>query len=119
MKKLLVLLAFVAGTVSLANAQQKASMTATIKTPTVQCEQCKQRIESYLAKEEGVYKYVVNYKNKTVKVSWTTDRTNLETIKTAIANAGYDADEVAANPDSYKKLPTCCKKPADGGGHKN
>lgn len=119
MKKLLVLLAVVAGTFSLASAQQKASMTATIKTPTVQCEQCKQRIESYLAKEEGVYKYAVNYKNKTVKVWWTTDRTNLETIKTAIANAGYDADDVAANPDSYKKLPTCCKKPEDGGGHKN
>ena len=118
MKKLLVLLAFVAGTFSLANAQQKAAMTATIKTPTVQCEECQKRIENYLVKEEGVYKYVVNYRNKTVKVSWYTDRTNLETIKTAIANAGYDADDVAANPDSYKKLPTCCKKPEDGGGHK-
>jgi len=118
MKKLLFLLAFVAGTASLANAQQKASMNATIKTPTVQCEECQKRIESYLAKEEGVFKYQVNYRNKTTKVWWTTDRTNLETIKTAIANAGYDADDVAANPDSYKKLPTCCKKPADGGGQK-
>jgi len=118
MKKLFVLLAFVTGAVSFANAQQKPSQSATIKTPTVQCEECQNRIGTYLAKEEGVYKYQVNYKSKNVKVSWYTDRTNLETIKAAIANAGYDADDVAANPDSYKKLPLCCKKPEDGGGHK-
>ncbi len=111
-------MALAMGTFSLANAQQKAELTANIKTPTVQCQECQQRIENYLAKEEGVVKYIVNYKNKTVKVWFMTDRTNLETIKTAIANAGYDADDVAANPDSYKKLPLCCKKTEDGGGHK-
>ena len=41
---------------------------------------------------------------------------NEETIKAAIANAGYDANEIAANPESYKALPKCCKKPEDGGG---
>jgi hypothetical protein len=45
------------------------------------------------------------------------DRTNVENIKTDIANCGYDADDVTAEPDSYKRLPTCCKKPEDGGGH--
>lgn len=111
------LLAFATGTVSVTNAQvQKSSMTVTIKTPTVQCESCKQRIENYLAREEGVYKAVVDYKRKTAKVSFYTERTNIETVKAAIANAGYDADDVAANPDSYKKLPLCCKKPEDGGG---
>jgi periplasmic mercuric ion binding protein len=117
MKKIMLLLAFAAGTVSATNAQvQKSSMTVTIKTPTVQCESCKQRIENYLAREEGVYKAVVDYKRKTAKVSFYTERTNIETVKAAIANAGYDADDVAANPDSYKKLPLCCKKPEDGGG---
>jgi copper chaperone CopZ len=117
MKKAILMLAFVTGIVSVSNAQaKKTSETVTIKTPTVQCETCKQRIENYLAKEEGVFKAVVDYKRKTTKVSFYTDRTNLETVKTAIANAGYDADDVAANPDSYKKLPLCCKKPEDGGG---
>jgi periplasmic mercuric ion binding protein len=117
MKKIMLLIAFAAGTISVTNAQaQKAAVSATIKTPTVQCESCKQRIENYLAREEGVYKAVVDYKHKTTKVWFYTDRTNLETVKAAIANAGYDADDVAANPDSYKKLPMCCKKPADGGG---
>lgn len=109
-------MAFVAGLFSLSNAQSKSAQTVTIKTPTVQCESCKQRIENTLAREEGVYKAVVNYKNKTTKVSFYTDRTNIENVKTAIANAGYDADDVSANPESYKKLPQCCKKPEDGGG---
>ncbi|MEO6314578.1 MAG: heavy-metal-associated domain-containing protein [Chitinophagaceae bacterium] len=116
MKKALFLMAFVAGIFSLANAQPKTSQTVTIKTPTVQCESCKQRIENTLAREEGVFKTVVNYKNKTTKVSFYTDRTNIENVKTAIANAGYDADDVTANPESYKKLPLCCKKVEDGGG---
>ena len=117
MKKAILMLAFVTGVVSVSNAQaKKTSETVTIKTPTVQCETCKQRIENYLAKEEGVFKAVVDYRRKTTKVSFYTDRTNLETVKAAIANAGYDADDVAANPDSYKKLPLCCKKPEDGGG---
>jgi hypothetical protein len=41
----------------------------------------------------------------------------IETIRTDIANAGYDADDVTANPEAYQKLPTCCKKTEDGGGH--
>ncbi|MEY4336862.1 MAG: hypothetical protein RLZZ45_1781, partial [Bacteroidota bacterium] len=41
-----------------------------------------------------------------------TDRTNLENIKAAIANTGYDAEDVKAAPDAYNKLPKCCKKPA-------
>ncbi|MEO5684581.1 MAG: cation transporter [Chitinophagaceae bacterium] len=116
MKKALFVLAFVTGMVSLASAQTKAALTVTIKTPTVQCETCKHKIENTLAREEGIAKTVVNYKNKTTKVTYWTDRTNVENIKAAIANAGYDADDVTASEEAYKKLPLCCKKPADGGG---
>jgi mercuric ion binding protein len=90
---------------------------ATIKTPTVQCDECKDRIEKYLSREDGVTKVVVDYKRKITRVTYITDRTNLENVKTAIANCGYDADDVLANPESYQKLPKCCKKPADGEGH--
>ena len=114
MKKLILLAAFATGFGFLANAQK--AQTVTIKTPTVQCESCKERIENTLAREEGVAKTVVNYKNKTTKVTFWTERTNIENVKTAIANAGYDADDVAASPEAYKKLPLCCKKPEDGGG---
>ena len=91
--------------------------TAIIKLPTVQCEECKDRIEKYMTREDGVQKISVDYKHKTCKVTYLWDRTSVENIKTAIANIGYDADDVTADAEAYKKLPTCCKKPEDGGGH--
>jgi periplasmic mercuric ion binding protein len=100
-------------------AQQKAQLTAVIKTPTVQCQECKDRIEKYMSHEDGIVKINVDYKKKITTVTYLTDRTNIENIKALIANVGYDADDVTAEPDSYKRLPTCCKKPEDGGGHKN
>jgi mercuric ion binding protein len=119
MKKLNVLLLLTIAFASVASAQvvkKGGQQIATIKTPTVQCESCKKRIESYLSREDGVLKAVVDYKRKTTKVTFVSDRTNIENIKTAIANVGYDADDVLANPETYKKLPTCCKKTEDGGG---
>ncbi|KYP14254.1 heavy-metal-associated domain-containing protein [Flavihumibacter sp. CACIAM 22H1] len=119
MKKLSVLLLLlVSFTVAAVAQSKKAIKTVTVKTPTVQCESCKKKIESFLAREEGVEKSVVDYKRKTTKVTFYTDRTNIENIKTAIANAGYDADDVTANEEAYEKLPKCCKKPEDGGGMK-
>jgi copper chaperone CopZ len=91
--------------------------TATISVPTVQCEQCKDRIERYMSREDGIQMVKVDYKHHTCKVTYIWDRTTIENIKTAIANIGYDAGDVAADPEAYKKLPTCCKKPEDGGGH--
>lgn len=88
---------------------KKPSLSATIQTPTVHCESCKKRIEDDLKRTDGVTKYVVDFKRKTVKVTWLTDRTNIENIKTTIANAGYDADDVKANPEAYNRLPKACK----------
>jgi periplasmic mercuric ion binding protein len=115
MKKMMLSAGILLVSLGFARGQTRPSQTVTIKTPTVQCEECKKRIENYLAREEGIYKTVVDYKRKLTKVSFYTDRTNIENIKAAIANAGYDADDIAANPDSYQKLPKCCKKPAEGG----
>lgn len=97
---------------------KKAVVTSTIQTPTVQCESCKKRIEDQLKRVDGIQKVVVDVKKKTAKVTYLTDRTNLENIKTDIANLGYDADDVAANPEAYSRLPKCCQKPEDGGGMK-
>ena len=110
------------------NAQTKAMQAAKISTPTVQCDMCKNRIEQYLKRIDGVTFVNVAVKRKETNVKFLTDRTNIEMIKAAIANAGYDVAtstsdnsqplqvEIAANPDSYKLLPKCCKKPEDGGG---
>ena len=78
------------------SAQTKAQMTAKISTPTVQCELCKKRIEEGLKRYDGVLSVNVNYKKKETTVKYLTDRTNEEVIKTAIANLGYDANEITA-----------------------
>ncbi len=116
MKRLIFLVIAVTSISFFASAQTKALQTAKINTPTVQCDMCKERIESYLKRYDGVTYINVNVKKKETTVKFLSDRTNIENIKTAIANAGYDADDVPANPDSYKGLPKCCKKPEDGGG---
>jgi periplasmic mercuric ion binding protein len=100
----------------MATAQTKPVQTIKISTPTVQCDMCKERIETYLKRYDGVLSTNVNVRRKETTVKYLTDRTNEEVIKTAIANAGFDANEIKANADSYKALPKCCKKPEDGGG---
>jgi mercuric ion binding protein len=97
--------------ISVSFAQQKAVEKVVIKTPTVVCEDCKERIERYLMREDGIQAVNVDYKKKITTVIYLTDRTNVEDIKAAIATAGYDADDVKAEPDAYAKLPACCKKP--------
>jgi mercuric ion binding protein len=119
MKKILCLFVILGCFVIVSKGQQPvrkgALETATISVPTVQCEQCKDRIEKYLTREDGIQSVKVDYKKKTCKVVYLWDRTTLENIKTAIANVGYDAGDVTADPEAYKKLPTCCKKPEDDG----
>src|ERR1051325_9297957 len=111
MKKLLLLAIAVIGITTFGSAQtsKKGIQTVTIQTPTVQCESCKKRIEDYLKREDGVTKANVDFKHHVTKVTYFAERTTAENIKTAIANAGYDADDVKADEEAYKKLPKCCK----------
>lgn len=114
MKHFKLLVIALTGFVLSANAQ-KTTDKAVINTPTVQCDMCKNKIEKYLGRAEGVTSVKVNVKKKTTTVSWITDRTNIENIKAQIATVGYDADDVTAVPEAYAKLPKCCKKPEDQG----
>ena len=87
---------------------------ADIKTPQATCADCKTRIEGFVAKSiDGLVKISVQTTRGVTSVQYYPDRTNIEEIKTAITNAGFDADDLAANPDTYQRLPDCCKKPAD------
>lgn len=95
-------------------AQQPRIQRAQVKIPAAKCLECKPIIENTVPKfVDGLVKITVVWKkdgNGYANVAWYPDRTNLEEIKTAIANAGFDADDVTANPDSEKKLPACCRK---------
>jgi mercuric ion binding protein len=113
MKSIKLTLLALIGFVSMASAQQKATKKVVINTPSVQCEMCKDRIEKYMSREPGIVSVKVDYKKKTTTVSFLTDRNDIEQVKTAIANVGYDADDVTAEEGSYAKLPKCCKKPVE------
>jgi mercuric ion binding protein len=113
MKSIKLSLLALVGLVTVSFAQQKAVQKVVINTPTVQCEMCKDRIERYLSREPGVTAVKVDYKKKSTAVSFLSDRNDIEQIKTAIANVGYDADDITAEEGAYNKLPKCCKKPAE------
>lgn len=117
MKKIAItLLAFIGLSMAI-QAQTKPVLTAIIKTPNALCQLCKERIETYLKRYDGVLETNVNFRKGETKVKYVTDRTDIEQIKTAIANCGYDADDVPAAEDAYARLPKSCKKFEDGGGH--
>ena len=92
-----------------ATAQQKTTAKAIISTPGMICEECKAKIEQSLFKQYGILSYKADLKKKNVTVSWLTDRSDIEQIKTMIANVGFDADDVTAEEFAYKKLSPTCK----------
>ncbi len=89
-------------------AQVKAVQKAVIQVPNLQCQLCKDRIEQRLFKEPGISAVKADYHKHTVAVTFMSDRTNIENIKTSLANLGYDADDVTAD-DAYKSLPKTCR----------
>ena len=80
-----------------------------IKTSAI-CGSCKATIEKAVNGVEGVKSASLDLKTKTVTVTYNAEKTTVDQIKNAIVNAGYDADELTANPDAYDHLDGCCKK---------
>lgn len=117
MKKLLLSVMATAAFAITSFSQTKTLLTAKISTPNIRCEDCKKRVTTYLDRYDGIQYININIHKGEVQVKYLTDRINIEEIKTAIANAGFDADDVPANEESYKRLPKTCKKFEDGGGH--
>lgn len=92
------------------NAQTQAKPAEVkIKTSAV-CGMCKKTIEKALSKEAGVQKSTLDVNSKVVTVEYDPKTTNPDKIRTAISKAGYDADNVKADPKAYKNLDECCKK---------
>jgi periplasmic mercuric ion binding protein len=89
--------------------EQKKEETITIKTSAV-CSMCKERIESAMAFEKGVKAVNLDVKTKILTVTYKTSKTDPDKLKLAVTKIGYDADDLAADPTAYEKLPACCKK---------
>jgi mercuric ion binding protein len=105
-----------------AQVMQAKAQWGTIKVPQLKCWECEQRLNQYLTKEKGpnadagIIQWKTDMRNGILKIQFLPDRITLDFIRTAVANAGFDADSVTAEPDAYKRLPNPCKKVADGSG---
>lgn len=74
------------------------------------CETCGQLFQVHLPEIKGVKSYELDDKTMTITVYYNPEKINLDEIRAAISNLGYDADDVKANPAAYAKLDGCCKK---------
>lgn len=73
------------------------------------CDMCKKNVQKALALK-GVEKSSVNLDTKVITVTYDPQKISPDKIRSAISKAGYDADDVKADPKAYKKLAKCCKK---------
>ncbi len=119
---LIIILLFLAVNVHAQVMQTKAQW-ATIKVPQLKCWECEQKLNQYLVREKGpntdagILQWKMDLRNGILKIQFLPDRITADYIRVAIANAGFDADTILAEPDSYKMLPPPCKKTADGKGY--
>ncbi len=85
---------------------------SSLKTETFQvsgnCEMCKDRIENVAKTIAGVESADWNVTNKMLRVKFSQDKTNKNTIQKAIAISGHDTEKFKAPDDVYNKLPECC-----------
>jgi hypothetical protein len=124
MKKFVFVLMIVSFGSAKINAQVMAAKakTVVIKSANLRCWVCKEKLEEYLVRENednmqsGMLKRTYNLMAGEVRVQYLSDRVSVDAIKTALNNAGFDADSTLATPDSYKRLPPICKRKEEGGG---
>lgn len=75
-----------------------------------ECDDCMPHIERELRFTKGVESSKVDVAGQTITVYYQSKKTSPAALKKAISNAGFDADEVAANPKAVARLDDCCRK---------
>jgi len=94
----------------------------TIRSANLKCWQCKDILEKYLTSENestmesGIVQRKYNLISGEIRLQYYPDRVTPDVIRTVLANAGFDADSLKAEPEPYQKLPPICKRAEDGGG---
>lgn len=89
----------------------KKTETVNIQTSAV-CGMCKETITKALATLKGVKKVALNTDTKVVSVTFNPSLVKADAIRATISKAGYDADNIPADPKAYENLHSCCKKDA-------
>lgn len=126
MKKIcfLILLSALTSFATKAQVMSNKPVWVTIKSANLHCWSCKELLDRYLLVENksnmgsGMINWTYNLINGEIKIQYLPDRVNIEEIRTAMNNAGFDADTAKAEPSVYRRLPLACKYATDGGGPK-
>ena len=114
MKKL-ILIIILALAANASFAQMANKQTITIKTNIYcdhckKCESCGGRIDRELPFIKGITDFKFDEKAMTLAITYNTKITTPEKIRLAIAKAGFDADEIKADPKAVAKFDDCCLK---------
>ena len=75
-----------------------------------QCETGKSRLEKEFGLTKGIKSAKFDCTAMTVTVKYNPKRCNPDQIRQVISKAGYDADDVKADPKGQAKLDGCCQK---------
>ena len=114
MKRILLISLFCLGSLMTVSAQLPKKATVEIKTKIycdhcLKCADCSGNINMALRKYPGVKKTEIKPGENKIVVVYNPKKTSPERLRKLISDAGFDADDVKANPDSVAKLDTCCR----------
>ena len=73
------------------------------------CATCQANINKALQYKKGIQSVDVSLNDQTITVKYNPTKITIDEIKASISMAGYDADDVKADPEAYKNLPACCR----------
>lgn len=97
------------------HAQSKGKETISVKTNIYcdhckQCESCGARIYAQLMDKPGISKVKMDEENSSIIVTYNSAKTDAKSVRDAINDAGFDADDQLAPAESVEKLDLCCRK---------
>jgi copper chaperone CopZ len=99
------------GCASKAENTPSAAVTATISLPTAKCGMCKKTIKNAVIEKAGASTIVFanDPPKMTATVSFDPATTSQEKICKAIAESGYNANDIPRDSAAYENLHSCCK----------
>ncbi len=83
--------------------------TATINLPTIKCGSCVETVTNAINELKGIEKVNVDKKTKMAVVKYNATKLKIADIESAIAKAGYDANDAKRDKKAYEQLDSCCK----------
>jgi periplasmic mercuric ion binding protein len=83
--------------------------TKTIQVPQMTNDHCAKIVTEALSRAEGIVPEGIKVGPQSVTVTYDSMRTALKNLEFSIAGAGFDADEIAADPKARAALPADCR----------